>query len=106
MRISDWSSDVCSSDLQPPVRGVSGIALVRNGDGQGRHDAVVSQAAHWAGSWRFFMALVSMQRAVPGKVGANAFISPRWILLERMRVVMGRSLPVRRDHGCRRNTKK
>ncbi|MOA30089.1 hypothetical protein D3C78_1511430 [compost metagenome] len=72
---------------QPPVRGVSGIALVWNGDGQGRHDAVVSQAAHRAGSWRFFMALVSMQRAVPGKVGASAFISPRWILLV---VVSGR----------------
>ena len=72
---------------QPPVGGVRGIALVRDRDGQGRHDAVIAQAAHRGASWRFFMPVVSTQRAVPGKVGASAFISPRWILLV---VVSGR----------------
>src|SRR3546814_18814096 len=45
MRISDWSSDVCSSDLSPTVTGVNGRAGVPSYIGyrgmtvfQGRHD--------------------------------------------------------------------
>src|SRR3546814_3483845 len=42
MRISDWSSDVCSSDLVTPAallsldaRGIGGIGLAQSGDGTG-----------------------------------------------------------------------
>src|SRR3546814_1584833 len=36
MRISDWSSDVCSSDLHLPQRGIGiGVGRSRNGHGRG-----------------------------------------------------------------------
>src|SRR3546814_19861893 len=31
MRISDWSSDVCSSDLRPSLRGAEGDAAIQSG---------------------------------------------------------------------------
>src|SRR3712207_9433184 len=34
----DWSSDVCSSDLECRVRGRGGTRLVRRGGGRGRGD--------------------------------------------------------------------
>src|SRR3546814_17073445 len=53
MRISDWSSDVCSSDLQPPQQVVQPLQLVRPEGGKQlgfpgerlRHDPVMDAAA-------------------------------------------------------------
>src|SRR3546814_19813199 len=43
MRISDWSSDVCSSDLCADI-GVEGRAVHRPFDGPGGDEAVLAQA--------------------------------------------------------------
>src|SRR3546814_9743962 len=54
MRISDWSSDVCSSDL--PHRGsieLEGLKVVQRGGGagMGRRKYYISVRASWPGTW-------------------------------------------------------
>src|SRR3546814_12049264 len=100
MRISDWSSDVCSSDLPPPRRG--------------------RPMGVWGGSRRTAMRQTSKRRASREDGGAKP-PAPRASLYEdvtrriiaeleagrdRKSVVSGKSVSVRVDLGGRRIIKK
>src|SRR3546814_20076521 len=89
MRISDWSSDVCSSDLIPiAVDGNSGVALVARrlavdlevaalrrasgsetlgGDGPAVDSKAVTSPGHHAAASRFHAAARDRHRLVSGK---------------------------------------
>src|SRR3546814_19506834 len=61
MRISDWSSDVCSSDLAVPNSGIWSYSLVRSINimidrVQNKMEGVLEEEAynHWMGIGRFF----------------------------------------------------
>src|SRR3546814_18450590 len=82
MRISDWSSDVCSSDLDPDAEGIQDLHR--------RHHGAVSGGAAGQGA-------APEARARPG---------PDRHRLDRKSVVTGTSVSVRVDLGGRLNIKK
>src|SRR3546814_20012874 len=90
MRISDWSSDVCSSDL-------GRVARRRRKPGQppGGHDACVGAGGAAGGAG---------DHGQPGAVerGGGVFFRPS----DRKSVVKGKSVSVRVDLGGRRILKK
>src|SRR3546814_14307904 len=64
MRISDWSSDVCSSDLQIGNDGAYALAAARRGHGQEMGGAVIAQQlAGSEGSTNQEIALVARKGA-------------------------------------------
>src|SRR3546814_12158711 len=89
MRISDWSSDVCSSDLQAPspVRGAerTPVAGWRHGWRQAVFRPTAPRAYGWPAPWR---------RECADARG------------DRKSVVLGKSVSVRVDLGGRRIIKK
>src|SRR3546814_19904019 len=102
MRISDWSSDVCSSDLEGQVV----IAMLVAGDetqsvltatenGFGKRTSIVEYTRHGRGT----KGMIAIQTSARnGKVvGA---------VLDRKSVGEGKSVSVRVDLGGRRNYKK
>src|SRR3546814_20680701 len=104
MRISDWSSDVCSSDLSPDERalylaaalgpGVSGTAL--------RHGADLIQTNRRVG-----LAFESAVREADNLGAARRIDSPSGTARQdRKSGVTGKSVSVRVGLGGRRNIKK
>src|SRR3546814_12465636 len=105
MRISDWSSDVCSSDLlDHAFRGVA-LALRARGDGSAvehRVDAVVGDRP----ADRFRLADVADHRgAAPGQCVAGAPRHRLQVVADRKRVVKGKGVSVRVSLGGRRTYK-
>src|SRR3546814_19381351 len=107
MRISDWSSDVCSSDLEPLVGGDG------NGD-VGRAEAVDVIPVHLDIQLRH---LHQRKRAGPDEIFVHA--GPlslnrrphrkkpvRTYAADRKRAWLGKSVSVRVDFGGRRSIKK
>src|SRR3546814_17081596 len=84
MRISDWSSDVCSSDLSAYLPGIH--ASQQHQDQQNRDPCLQSEG----------------QPALPKRSRHRGPIPP----IDRKSVVSGKSVSVRVDRGGRRNTKK
>ncbi len=72
---------------KPIMGGVRAVTHIGQRDRHRHGHAVIGSPLHAWLSGRFFRARVSKQRGVPGRVGAQVFISPRWILLV---VVSGR----------------
>src|SRR3546814_13241486 len=105
MRISDWSSDVCSSDLQharmqPVFRHLVGEARPSFAPACGPSQVVLAQALPVAGvglrdpfgEWT----------PAPGRFPLQYVFEIR----DRKSVVEGKSVSVRVDLGCRRSIKK
>src|SRR3546814_6448810 len=61
MRISDWSSDVCSSDLLLPAAG--GLLTIPAAGINGVGTAVAALTAVWAGVWGLDYSLNAMDSA-------------------------------------------
>src|SRR3546814_20470072 len=94
MRISDWSSDVCSSDLGHQLYSGALWAQYRGGGGQ-------RGAAGQPQAWR--------RGGVAGAGGRSSYFGPARFRAggkDRKSVVEGKSVSVRVDHGVRRITKK
>src|SRR3546814_17737879 len=94
MRISDWSSDVCSSDLLP-----------------GNFDAV----SRWLNAEPLQQCLCLIQQIAGNiaglgkhciKIGTGLVVQRRKALVDRKSVVKGKSVSVRVDLGGRRIIKK
>src|SRR3546814_20124523 len=127
MRISDWSSDVCSSDLDGtrrlfqlsrhqhrddddllwlwvrPVRLRRSLdALYRLRRNVGGHAALVETVARPLPLWSARMA---MAQSCTGQAATDALIADGAAEHRRYRksVVLGQSGAVRVDNGCRRN---
>src|SRR3546814_17968912 len=49
MRISDWSSDVCSSDLRIRLSGAPNAAIAHDPEGNFDIDALLTKAQSWPG---------------------------------------------------------
>src|SRR3546814_12219749 len=103
MRISDWSSDVCSSDLdhrkpERPAREIFLGAMLDRADVLARHRA----ADHLVDE---FKAPAARQRP-DLDVHIAELAVPAGLALERKRVVEGKSVSVRVDIGRRRLIKK
>src|SRR3546814_15515814 len=118
MRISDWSSDVCSSDLHEERRGLRVCArevdhlLALRGDRHAGHDGVVL-----AGLQRRNDALpgllddLALDLHAPAEIGGEIDLEAEQLAgavggVDRKRVVWGRSVSVRGDLGGRRVIKK
>src|SRR3546814_15939766 len=108
MRISDWSSDVCSSDLLavmpvPPVKIIIGlrhwmnrapVRVVRGDDALDGGEAIIKPAGG-------FMQIVEQALVICGKGGSGLPARE-----DRKSVVLGKSVSVRVDLGGRRILKK
>src|SRR3546814_7389257 len=81
MRISDWSSDVCSSDLIPYAE-LFGFDRVRAGDGVVEVDC--------GGAWLRFTTAETLGRLHPGLIGAPRLPTP-WLAALRVAVEIGRA---------------
>src|SRR3546814_13194991 len=94
MRISDWSADVCSSDLNGPEQGVGAIPQENAEAGEGK--------ANQNGRRRRARAEAVMAgyaaRAVTHRIAAERCGNQ----VDRKRVVLGKSVSVRVDLGGRR----
>src|SRR3546814_18762306 len=117
MRISDWSSDVCSSDLQESRPGARCWMLDRRKAGRGHatHGARLSalglrgwytggrlRRRHYAvspGGWRR-----TLQKSASAQIVVHRFHSG-W-QADRKSGVWGKSVSVRVNFGCRRYLKK
>src|SRR3546814_11586914 len=104
MRISDWSSDVCSSDLNRRIGGLDGTGrpgLVRSGLARGGsahvHSAPLRHARHHAAGSRSDRSLARGLQFKRGKARSG---------IDRKSVVSGKSVSVRVDLGGRRIIKK
>src|SRR3546814_11863754 len=106
MRISDWSSDVCSSDLQPPQQVVQPLQLVRPEGGKQlgfpgerlRHDPVMDAAAGFG----------QRQDRAPPALGVDSPVDqtpPAGPAEDRNSVVAGKGVSVRLVLGGRRLSK-
>src|SRR3546814_15334976 len=121
MRISDWSSDVCSSDLQPQVVGAARvrrelIALLQ--DVHRRGDLLLVVCAHFLPADRHRRVADTAQHAVRGlgllarqhrearRCAERAEQRGLARALDRKSVVWGKSVAVRVDIGGRRIIKK
>src|SRR3546814_14494119 len=86
MRISDWSSDVCSSDLFPPL-----------------NRAMTAAMGHGTGSAIDIVLTREFTLNIPAADAEDlSFLSVRTGLKDRKRVVSGKSVSVRVDLGGRR----
>src|SRR3546814_11052330 len=94
MRISDWSSDVCSSDLLG-LPGKPGLEVLRDWRAGGLTTPVLILTAR--GSWA--------ERIDGLKAGADDYLTKPFHP-DRKSVVWGKSVSVRVDLGGRRNIKK
>src|SRR3546814_16716987 len=94
MRISDWSSDVCSSDLWVPYDGIADVRLEVRGEAHRLGGAVEEGVNAVAGDVLDPAAIVGDQFA---KVTER---------VDRQSVVSGKSVSVRVDLGGRRIIKK
>src|SRR3546814_16500017 len=103
MRISDWSSDVCSSDL--PEESMKTIYLP-----QGYHLELVASepmisepvAIAWDGNGRMYVAEMNTYMKDADGNGQNVALSKIVRLEDRQSVVSGKSVSVRVDLGGRR----
>src|SRR3546814_15348457 len=95
MRISDWSSDVCSSDL--PVS-------LRDAGAQADFAALDLDAAIVA-AYGLILPVPILVAPRHGCLNVHGPILPRW-RGDRKSVVEGKSVSVRIDPGCRRSLKK
>src|SRR3546814_19524515 len=106
MRISDWSSDVCSSDLLRPKAPLKGRNIWRNGPRSG----CLQAASHF--SRRGDRAACLHDRFPSGRrlreqpASARPTLKRRPSDLDRKSVVSGKSVSVRVDPGGRRLIKK
>src|SRR3546814_17452545 len=96
MRISDWSSDVCSSDLSHQVITSNSLSaakeVVLNSDGF----AILSDLS-------FFH---EKKSGLIVSAEIDQVVEPYWFHIDRKSVVMGKSGSVRVDIGSRRIIKK
>src|SRR3546814_12987313 len=101
MRISDWSSDVCSSDLPVVQQEREGQAVRPAGDGRGHCGARLErrQRRHGGGELR------RLYRHC-GEAGWTSAVAGEGGGADRKRVVEGKSVSVRVDLGGRRIIKK
>src|SRR3546814_20922477 len=100
MRISDWSSDVCSSDLVQP--GTSrGTFLMTIGSRKTTPPRILRIVPF--GDFHIFLRLNSSTRASSGVMVAHLTPTP---YLDRKSVVLGKSVSVRVDLGGSRLIKK
>src|SRR3546814_16848578 len=104
LRISDWSSDVCSSDLLPMVSGLWRARPVRGGAvgraGRRRHPYLRKDQG------RARTRLSHARPDDPGQVARPARRARRLCAAARMSFVKGTSVSVRLDIGGRRSLKK
>src|SRR3546814_15100682 len=99
MRISDWSSDVCSSDLggrRVVAQRRASVRLRRGGDGQGRASVPAGAACGACGTQR------RTGRGISARFAAAGPLRPGRVLIDRKSVVEGKSVSVRVDLGGRR----
>src|SRR3546814_14810425 len=89
MRISDWSSDVCSSDLASGCAGLSNSMRISSSE---------SQPARLASAISASLSLTSQVALKESTLGR--------VSLDRKSVVLGKSVSVRVDLGGRRIIKK
>src|SRR3546814_11368136 len=103
MRISDWSSDVCSSDLDAGEEGRLGQSPARHVSADGRRPA--REAVRRAGPALFGPArrLSADHQGGHPRIGRSADGDHR---VDRKSVVEGKSVAVRVDLGGRRIIKK
>src|SRR3546814_16092377 len=114
MRISDWSSDVCSSDLQVLVAVNEEAAALITGTQVGSTLLQAGSIRTFAGEQRFVAAVVEVEQdgaCVPGRAPQLAFavltqtaVGDRTV--DRKSVVSGTSVSVRVDLGASRIYKK
>src|SRR3546814_20257571 len=105
MRISDWSSDVCSSDLRPAGRTSAGSGFPKN-----RSPRSVACAAHDS----YGQGIVTWPGWPPPPPGEPPALPARWLQAplpiapptDRKGVVSGKGVSVRVDLGGRRIIKK
>src|SRR3546814_11084430 len=103
MRISDWSSDVCSSDLRRPqdrAQGVDQLLAAVVGDGDGQHQGIMTLRRLLGGLDR--RAQGGWQE-VEAAGGADAHLA---LVHDRKSVVSGKRVSVRVDLGGRLIIKK
>src|SRR3546814_19077134 len=103
MRISDWSSDVCSSDLLAAAEPVGQGRTARDELERHRVDAVAQAGRRRAVGED--MALVAAT-ARAGRLDADHAVGPVFDAGDRKSVVSGKRVSVRVDLGCRRIIKK
>src|SRR3546814_13858841 len=107
MRISDWSSDVCSSDLRARYPGVESMNVavmgcVVNGPGESRH-ADIGISLPGTGEVPAAPVFVDGERTVTLK---GERIAEEFQIIDRKSAVEGKSMSVRVDLGCGRILKK
>src|SRR3546814_20023095 len=96
MRISDWSSDVCSSDLQALARLQPGgivVASAANDAGAKSHEADLARIAGPLVSRSKHKCRVFWTR--PGAEGGDAALATKWRELDAPRPIHGGRLPSR-----------
>src|SRR3546814_11854854 len=99
MRISDWSSDVCSSDLQDIANGF--VAVGGYADAVALVHGTGSRAYGWRRNGGRSVATASPAMMRPEGAGAD-LSRPMASNADRKRVVWGKSVSVRVDLGGRR----
>src|SRR3546814_18347673 len=97
MRISDWSSDVCSSDLRPGWRAKPGCIFKARSGEKGKEPRDVDADRH-----RRARRPCGRRRRQPARHISQQFLHAA----DRKRVVEGKSVSVRVDFGGRRISKK
>src|SRR3546814_17031418 len=105
MRISDWSSDVCSSDLVDDIEGTGDLGVRLRAQ-------LLDLGAHVVEVLRHFAGFVDGVEAVGGDLGAVGHVldssdevGDRVAERQRKSVVSGTSVSVRVDPGGRRSIK-
>src|SRR3546814_17940624 len=112
MRISDWSSDVCSSDLCKPgreecgrgVRSCGGVDMSNPSTAGACAPAIASAAVEGRASGEA-SGKGEVSPVISGALGSAALSGVKGAS-DRNSVVQGTSVSVRLDHGWRRITKK
>src|SRR3546814_14517430 len=105
MRISDWSSDVCSSDLGPYRAGVAGRAHLVPEVAAEPHRSAARHDPEGPRAGPVFRELRGHRSAAVAAEGEAAAQRGR-VLQDRKSVVSGKSVSVRVDLGCSRIIKK
>src|SRR3546814_19330797 len=115
MRISDWSSDVCSSDLKEP-KGFGGMAQIEGGLDEGQRVLLVEDLTTDGGSKAKFVHALRQAGATVDNTYVvfhygifPALWQPMSALggkLARKSAVLGKSVSVRLDFGGRTMIKK
>src|SRR3546814_12502233 len=97
MRISDWSSDVCSSDLRRPAVDLAGGRIPAR-----HHEGELAKPALGRQVLAFDVDDDARERHVQGVLPARITLAARQHRLDRSGVVWGKSVSVRVDLGGRR----